>query len=106
MLTWEKVPVRTKGFVPKLSYPTRLITFKHFLLIFNYGGAKEEKLLTFDLEGKRWLPTKLTGDQLEFTEESSICVYNNKTIIISGTSQDEKEGILNMLFLETNSNGN
>ena len=105
IMTWETTSLENLTFLPQRSTPIKSIFLQNFLLIFNYNGAPEEKLLAFDLEEKKWLPVKLAGDTLELKEESSICVYDNKTVIVSGISSNGKEGILNMLIIEKDSNG-
>jgi len=105
MVTWEKVALREETFVPKIFGTVKTVQLRHFLIVFNFNGKESERIHAFDLKQKQWLQTKLIGDKLSLNSHSSVCLYNENTIVIFGTSSDEKEDILGILSFNNDSNG-
>ena len=100
MVAWEKVPLADKTFVPQVSRssdPLKSVQLQHFLILFNYNGKISEEIVVLDLKEKKWLKVRLNGDYLELRSTSSVCPYDNNTIVIYGTSNDGNEDILSIL---------
>ncbi len=95
MVTWENVPLQDKSFIPKIINPVRTILLQHYLVVFNDNGDSSEKIVFFDLKEKQWLKVKLSGDSYNPSAGSSICLSDNKTIVMFGA--DSKEDILSVL---------
>ena len=62
--------------------------------------------MAFDLKEKKWLMSKLIGETLFFRNDSSICVYDNNTVILFGADAERNEDRLSILYFESSSNGN
>ena len=100
MITWERIPLADKTFVPKIygsSIPVKSVQLQHFLILFNPCGKSSERIVVFDLKENKWLKVRLEGDYLELGESSSVCSYDNSTVIIFGASSGGNEDILSLL---------
>ncbi len=99
MVTWEKVPLHNRIFIPQIPKFGLLksVQLQSFLIVFNYDGKRSEQIFAFDFEEKQWLKARLVGDELDLRYGSSVCAYDNETIVMFGVSSDGKDDILNVL---------
>ncbi len=106
MIAWEKVSLKEGTFVPQITGAVKAVQLQHFLIVFHYNGKPTEKIFAFDLKQRQWLKSKLTGDELNLKYESSVCAYDDNTIVLLGLSNDKKEDLLSILSLNKGSDGN
>ena len=99
MVPWKKVPLSNKIFIPQIPKFgfIKSVQLQNFLIVFNYDGKPSEQIFAFDLEENHWLKARLVGDELDLRYGSSVCLYDNETIVMFGMSPDGKDDILNVL---------
>jgi len=95
MMTWESLSLKEDAFIPKISDTVKSIQLQHYLIVFNFFSNASEQIAVFDLRQKQWLKVKLEGNFFSIQDGSSICLYDNKTIIVFGT--DGKQDLLSIL---------
>lgn len=101
LITWENAPLKDKSFIPEIGKTVKTIFLQHYLIFFNsYYG---EPIFAFDFKEEQWLKVKLNGDDYSFNSGSSICLYDNKTMIMFGT--DGKEDLLSILSFSDSDGG-
>jgi len=97
LITLKKLPISKTNFVPQIDGTVKTVSLPSLLVVFNDNAGPSEQIIAFDLNEKQWLKPSLTGDKLVLLPGSSVCAYDNNTIIIFGTSPDQKEGQLSLL---------
>ena len=107
MTNWRKLALLRLNdrYLPEINATVKTALIQNFLIVFNFSAQPDQKIIAFDLKGRKWLTTEFKGEDLVIRSTFSVCAYNDQTVIVFGADTEKKEDQMSILTFHKGSEG-